>query len=129
MKWSSRVRSSWSHLFYPDNHGGKTVPVTSKPDFSLDFDAIGAAINSQTAAVLVNSPNNPTGKVYSAEDIEGLGALLQRKSKEIGRTIVLISDEPYRGIVYDGVEVPSILKAYPHSIVATSFSKDLSLPG
>ncbi len=117
------------YLFYPDNHGGKAVIVKSKPDFSLDLGAIEAAINPKTAAVLINSPNNPTGKVYSAEDVQGLGELLKRKSKEIGRTIILISDEPYRGIVYDGVEVPSIFKAYSQSIVATSFSKDLSLPG
>ncbi len=117
------------YLFYPDNHGGKTVTVKTRDDFSLDLHAIEAAINPKTAAVLINSPNNPTGKVYSEEDIRGLGALLQNKSAEIGRTIVLISDEPYRGITYDGVKVPSIFKAYAASIVATSFSKDLSLPG
>ncbi|MFH0825516.1 MAG: pyridoxal phosphate-dependent aminotransferase [Pseudomonadota bacterium] len=115
--------------FYLDNHGGKAVPVPTKEDFSPDLYAIEQAINSNTAGVLVNSPNNPTGKVYGEAEIRGLADLLDRKSKEIGRRIVLISDEPYRGIVYDGVVVPSILKAYPHSIVVTSFSKDLSLPG
>ena len=114
------------YVFYADNHGG-IVPTAE--DFSLDLGAIEEAINPNTAAVLINSPNNPTGKVYPEEQINGLGELLARKSKELGRTIVLISDEPYRAITYDGVTVPSILKAYPNSVVVTSFSKDLSLAG
>ncbi len=117
------------YVFYVDNHGGKAVIVPTTEDFSLDLKAIEQSINPNTAAVLINSPNNPTGKVYSESDIRRLGDLLERKSKETGRAIVLISDEPYRGITYDGVKVPGILQAYPHSIVATSFSKDLSLPG
>jgi aspartate aminotransferase len=103
--------------------------VPTKEDFSLDINAIEAAINPNTAAVLINSPNNPTGRVYPEDQIAQLADLLENKSKEIGRSIVLISDEPYRGITYDGVKVPSILKAYPNSIVVTSFSKDLSIPG
>ncbi len=117
------------YVSYADNHGGKVVLVPTLADFSLDLDALEAAITDKTAAVLINSPNNPTGKVYSEQQIHQLGALLDRKSKETGRTIVLISDEPYRGIIYDGVVVPSILKAYANSLVATSFSKDLSLAG
>lgn len=117
------------YVFYIDNHGGKTVQVPTLDDFSLDLAAIEQAINPKTAAVLINSPNNPTGKVFPEDQIRGLGELLEKKSKEINRTIVLISDEPYRGITYDGVTVPSILKAYDNSIVVTSFSKDLSLPG
>jgi len=117
------------YVFYVDNHGGKAVLVPTRPDFSLDLDAIGAAINPKTAAVLINSPNNPTGKVYGEAEIRALAELLTKKSAEIGRPIVLISDEPYRGITYDGVQVPSILQAYPHSAVVTSFSKDLSIPG
>jgi aspartate aminotransferase len=117
------------YVFYLENHGGNPVLVPTLEDFSLDLAAIERAITPKTAAVLINSPNNPTGKVYSEAQLRGLGELLTRKGKEIGRTIVLISDEPYRGITYDGVVVPSVLKAYPHSIVATSFSKDLSLPG
>jgi aspartate aminotransferase len=72
------------YLFYPDNHGGSAVLVSTKDDFSLDLDAIEAAINPKTAAVLINSPNNPTGKVYTQEEIRGLGELLERKSKDIG---------------------------------------------
>lgn len=117
------------YVFYIDNHGGKTVLVPTLPDFSLDLDAIAQAVTPNTAAVLINSPNNPTGKVYTEQQINDLAQLLEKKSAEIGRAIVLISDEPYRGIIYDGVAVPSILKAYPNSIVVTSFSKDLSLPG
>jgi aspartate aminotransferase len=117
------------YLFYVDNHGGKPVLVPTQTDFSLDLGAIEAAVTSKTAAVLINSPNNPTGKVYSQQEIRALGDMLKRKSAEIGRAIVLISDEPYRGIVYDGITVPSILKEYANSVVATSFSKDLSLAG
>ncbi len=115
--------------FYVDNHQGVTVFAPTNDDFSLNLTAIEKFITPRTAAILVNSPNNPTGKVYSEEEIQGLGKLLTRKSVEIGRPIVLISDEPYRGIVYDGVRVPSIFKAYNNSLVVTSFSKDLSLPG
>ncbi len=117
------------YVFYADNHGGKTVLVPTKSDFSLDLDAIGNAVTEKTAAVLINSPNNPTGKIYSEQEIKGLGELLKSKSSEIGRAIVLISDEPYRGITYDGFDVPSIFKSYANTVVATSFSKDLSLPG
>jgi aspartate aminotransferase len=117
------------YTFYSDNHGGKTIVVPSLPDFSLDLAAIEEAINEKTAAVLINSPNNPTGRVYPEEQIRGLADLLRRKSGEVGRAILLISDEPYRGITYDGVTVPGILSAYENSIVATSFSKDLSIPG
>jgi aspartate aminotransferase len=117
------------YVFYADNHGGKTVLVPTKSDFSLDLDAIGNAVTKKTAAVLINSPNNPTGKIYSEQEIKGLGELLKSKSSEIGRAIVLISDEPYRGITYDGYDVPSIFKSYANTVVATSFSKDLSLPG
>ncbi|MFA4987765.1 MAG: pyridoxal phosphate-dependent aminotransferase [Candidatus Brocadiia bacterium] len=117
------------YLFYVDNHGGKPVLVPTLSDFGLDLEAIERAITDKTAAVLINSPNNPTGKVYGESEIQALARLLERKSAEVGRPIVLISDEPYRGITYDGVTVPSILQAYENSIVATSFSKDLSLPG
>ncbi len=117
------------YVFYADNHGGQAVQVPTKADFSLDPDAISAAITPKTAAVLINSPNNPTGKVYSEMEIARLGELLTRKSAEVGRPIVLISDEPYRAITYGDVTVPSILSAYSNSVVVTSFSKDLSLAG
>jgi len=117
------------YVFYADNHGGKVVSVPTLENFGLDLAAIEAAINPETAAVLINCPNNPTGKVYSEPEIKRLGELLRQKSKEIGRPVVLISDEPYRGIVYDGAFVPSVFKAYRNSIICTSFSKDLALAG
>ncbi len=115
--------------FYLDNHGGvlKTVPTTEA--FDLRLDALDEAIGPRTRAVLINSPNNPTGKVYDRASLEALRDLLDRKSAELGRRIYLISDEPYRKIVYDGVEVPPVLEIFPQAFVCTSYSKDLSLPG
>ncbi len=115
--------------FYADNHGGSLKTVQTHPDFTLDLDAIEKAITNKTKAVLINSPNNPTGQVYSEESISQLGEILSRKSRELDRTIYLLSDEPYRKIVFDGIRVPSIFAAYPDSLVATSHSKDLSIPG
>ncbi len=115
--------------FYAANHGGvlKTVPTHS--DFTLDIDAIEKAITPKTKGMIVNSPNNPTGQVYSAKSLEQLGVLLAEKSRQTGRTLYLISDEPYRKIIFDGKTVPSILKAYPETMVVSSYSKDLSIPG
>jgi len=115
--------------FYLDNHQGVPKIVKTKPDFSLDLPALENAVTDKTKAVLINSPNNPTGKVYSKEDLRDLGELLSAYSRKLGRPIYLVSDEPYRKIVYDGIPVPSVFDAYPESFVVTSFSKDLSLPG
>ncbi|MBI4776236.1 MAG: pyridoxal phosphate-dependent aminotransferase [Deltaproteobacteria bacterium] len=117
------------YTFYVDNHGGKIVTAPVLPDFSMDLAALEAQLSPRTAAVLINSPNNPTGKVYIDSDLEALGSLLDRKNAEFGRTIYLIADEPYRKIVYDGVKVPSPFQHYINSLVVTSYSKDLSLPG
>jgi aspartate aminotransferase len=117
------------YKFYADNHVGALKTVPSKPDFQLDLDAMSDAITAKTKAVLINSPNNPTGQVYPEEDLVALGALLEKKSKDYKRTIYLISDEPYRKIVYDGVRVPSIFTSYKNSIIGTSYSKDISIPG
>jgi aspartate aminotransferase len=117
------------YKFYADNHGGILKTVPTKPDFSLDITAISSAINNKTKAVLINSPNNPTGQIYSKESLIELGTILNDKGKKSGRTIYLISDEPYRKIVYDGVKVPSIFSCYRESIIATSYSKDISIPG
>jgi aspartate aminotransferase len=103
--------------------------VTTKKDFSLDMAAIAGAIRNKTKAIIINSPNNPTGKVYSEKEIAELSRILLEKGRSLGRTIYLISDEPYAEIVFDGVTIPSILKSYPNSIVAYSYSKTLSLPG
>lgn len=115
--------------FYADNHGGSLVPVPAGADFSIDVSKIEAAITKKTQAVLINSPNNPTGRVYTEENLKELSDCLSRKSREFGRIIYLISDEPYRKIVYDGIRVPGVFSHYAESIIATSYSKDLSLPG
>ena len=115
--------------FYVSNHGGVLKTVATHPDFTLDIKAIEVAITPKTKAVLINSPNNPTGQIYSRESLETLGALLYRKGRELGRTLYLISDEPYRKIVYDNARVPSIFSAYAESILTTSYSKDISIPG
>jgi len=114
---------------YAANHGGTLVAVPSRADFDLDVEAFGRAIAPGTAAVILNSPNNPTGRVYPESTIRALGDMLEIRSREVGRSILLISDEPYRKLVYDGAAVPSVMKAYRNSVVLTSYSKDLSIPG
>jgi len=114
---------------YVDNCGGVLVVADSAPDFSLDPDAVARVLSPRTAAVIVNSPNNPTGRVYPASAIAALAAVLSRHAAASGRAPYLVVDEPYRDIVYDGVAVPPVLSAYPESIVASSFSKTLSIPG
>ncbi len=104
----------------------KTAP--SQPNFHLDLTAIEKAITRKTRVMLINSPNNPTGVVYSAEELAGLGRVLDQASQRFGKRIYLISDEPYRKIIYSG-EVPSVFKAYPHTIIVSSYSKELSLAG
>jgi aspartate aminotransferase len=96
--------------------------------FHLDIAAIERRLTFKTRVLLINSPNNPSGAVYSAAELKALGGLLQRASARFGKRIYLVSDEPYRRIAYD-VEVPSVFAAYPHSIVVNSFSKELSLAG
>ncbi len=111
--------------FYVDNHGGVTKIVNTREDFSLDLAAIEAAIGERTKAIIINSPNNPTGQIYSASELAGLAEILGRARQ----TIYLIADEPYRKIVYDGHTVPGVFPAYRNSLVVSSYSKDLSLPG
>jgi aspartate aminotransferase len=115
--------------FYIDNHGGRSRVVPTDREFNLDFAAIKAAISDKTKVVLVNSPNNPTGQIYSREDIQRLGRLLDSQCDSLCTTIYLVADEPYRKIVYDNHEVPSVMAATSNSIVVSSYSKDLSLPG
>lgn len=114
---------------YVENHGGSLKTVATLPDFKLDLRALRDSITPKTKAVLINSPNNPTGQVYSKETLDHLGQMLQEQGRRLNRTLYLISDEPYRKIVYDGTQVPSIFAAYSESILATSYSKDISIPG
>ncbi|MDA3958195.1 pyridoxal phosphate-dependent aminotransferase, partial [Oceanispirochaeta sp.] len=117
------------YKFYCDNHGGTLELVDCLPGFDLNIKAFESAIDETTAAVIINSPNNPSGKVYSEDRLKELADLLDRKSVEIGRRIYILCDEPYRKIIYGDVKVPSIPALYPHTMVCTSYSKDLSIPG
>lgn len=109
--------------------GGVVRTVDCDGDFKLDPSAISAAINDRTAAIIINSPNNPTGAVYGEENVREVCDVLRRRSRELGRTVYLISDEPYRELVYDGVSVPFLTKFYDDVLVCYSFSKSLSIPG
>ena len=110
--------------------GGRFVVVPAKTDdFQINFDAFERALTPKTKAVIVNSPNNPSGAVYSAETITQLAELLRRKEEEYGHPIFIIADEPYREIVYAGAAVPCIPNFYDDTIVCYSYSKSFSLPG
>jgi len=117
------------YFFYIDNHNGIGKLVKTNDDFSLNLEAIEAAITPKTKAMIINSPNNPSGRIYDRESLIRLGRLFEEIKAKNHRTIYLLSDEPYSKIVYDGVRVPSVFQAYANSIIATSYSKDLSLPG
>jgi aspartate aminotransferase len=115
--------------FYIDNHGGVAKIVNTAEDFSLDLAAIAAALTARTKAIIINSPNNPTGQVYAAGELAGLASILAAAGERFATTIYTIADEPYRKIIYDGLEVPSVLQANRNTILVSSYSKDLSLPG
>jgi aspartate aminotransferase len=117
------------YRFYIDNAGGNLRLVDTKEDFSLDVDAIEKAIHKNTKAVLINSPHNPTGVVYSHESLVALGRMLERKSHQMEKTLYLVSDEAYKRLVYDHITLPVIFHYYPHTIRVTSHSKDLALAG
>ncbi len=118
------------YVFYAQNHQGVLRPVPARPlTFELDLPAMEAAITDKTRVVLVNSPNNPSGAVYTAEQLAALGDILARKSREHGRPIYLVSDEPYRFLTFDGVQAPPVLPVYEYAVVVNSFSKNLSLAG
>lgn len=108
--------------------GGKCAPIPTKEDFHLDMEALERGIGRNTRAIVVNSPNNPTGVVYGEEELMSLAALLKRKSEEHGEPVLLVADEPYRALVY-GKAVPYLPALYPETAVCYSFSKALSLAG
>jgi aspartate aminotransferase len=113
------------YVFYAENHGGKLVVVRPKADLTPDIHAIEAAITPRTRAILVNSPNNPSGVIYPRSTFVEIEALLAR----VAQPIVLISDEPYRALVFDDVDVPEVPPLVTRAIIATSWSKSLAIPG
>ena len=115
--------------FYADNFGAKIVPADPAEGFQLNLKSIADKITPATRAVLINSPHNPTGVIYKAEELAELGRMLSQASQKNGRPIFLISDEPYRQLVYGGAKVPPVFAAYTHCLVGNSYSKDMSLPG
>lgn len=115
---------------FAEKAGAKlTVVKCREEDFQIDFEALSQAINAKTKAIIVNSPNNPSGAVLNRDTIIELSSLLNKKSQEYGTDIYIIADEPYRELVYGGKEVPYIPNFYNNTLVCYSFSKSLSLPG
>jgi len=115
---------------YVSNYDGKIVVVPSNPsDFQPDPEALRLAITPKTKAIILNSPNNPTGVIYPAEVVKKLADVLEEKSREYGSPIYIVSDEPYRELAYDGIEVPYLAKIYRNTIACYSWSKSLTLPG
>lgn len=115
---------------YVDNVSGKLIAVSPDTEtFQPNLEELETLISPRTKAIIINNPNNPTGVVYGEETVKALAALLDRKQKELGISIYLIADEPYRELAYDGVEVPYLTKYYDNTIVGYSYSKSLSLPG
>jgi aspartate aminotransferase len=117
------------YIFYVDNHNAKHIIANSEENFDLNIENIEKVITEKTRAIIINSPNNPTGKIYSEENLIKLSNLLTKYSEKFNHPIYILSDEPYRNIVYDNITVPSILNIYPDSIIAHSYSKELSLAG
>ncbi|WP_303721268.1 pyridoxal phosphate-dependent aminotransferase [Malonomonas rubra] len=116
------------YKFYIDNHQGIPVTVATDDNFQPDLKAIGCAISERTKAIIINSPNNPTGVIYPEETLKALGVLLKEKEQHFGTSITAISDEPYAKISY-GEEVPCIFNCVENAVIVTSHSKDLALPG
>jgi aspartate aminotransferase len=114
---------------YVDNHGGIIKVLPTDEQFIPKLDTLENGVTAKTKAVIINSPNNPTGAVYSEQLIRQLGELLGKKEAQYGKQIYLISDEAYRMIIYDGLKCPPVFYHHPQTIVVTSHSKDLALPG
>ncbi len=115
---------------FAESNGAKLVVVPADiPAFQINWEALAARINERTQGVIINTPNNPSGVIYTRETLERLAALLTEKGAELGHPIFLIADEPYRELAYDDAEVPFIPSIYPNTIVCYSYSKSLSLPG
>ncbi|MBN1295241.1 pyridoxal phosphate-dependent aminotransferase [bacterium] len=116
------------YVFYADNAGGQVVVVETDADFNLNPAAIEAAMEPSVRALIINTPNNPTGRIYSMDVLQDVGAIVDRKSKEYGRPIYILSDEPYKRITY-GIDPPSLFHISTNTLVCTSYSKELVIPG
>lgn len=115
---------------YIDNFDGRmVVSQCNMETFQPDLENLESKITSATKAIILNSPNNPTGAIYEEAILKDMAKLIQKKEKELGNNILVISDEPYTRLVYDGETVPSVLKIFPKSVIVNSFSKSLNLPG
>lgn len=114
---------------FVESKGGKFDYVPAAADFRVNLEALKQAVDESTQGVIINSPNNPGGKIYTREELKALASLLEEKSRQFGHPIYLISDEPYRELAYDGLEVPWIPSIYRNSIVCYSWSKSFSIPG
>lgn len=116
--------------FYVGNFGGRLVTIPSRDfTFEIDVEGIGRAMTAKTRAIILNSPNNPTGVIYTAAQLAALGEIVAAAERRYGRPIYVVADEPYRFLNYDGAEIPSVFGYFPHSVVVGSFSKTLSLAG
>ncbi len=115
---------------YIVNAGGKTVVAKlNQADFHINLGAVEAVLTPSTKAIILNTPHNPTGVIFTEDELTSLSALLEKKSREFGTEIYVISDEPYVSIIYDGVDVPNMMSLFKNAIVVNSFSKSLALPG
>ena len=117
------------YKFYADNVGARCEVVETDSEFNIDIDAVEKALKPGVKAMIVNTPNNPTGRVYPRDTLMALGRLVDRKSEEFGHPIYIISDEPYKRIVYGDVDVTSLFDISPNTIICTSYSKELCIPG
>jgi aspartate aminotransferase len=117
------------YLFYVSNHRGEVRIAQTDDAFQPDLESLAATLGPKTKALILNSPNNPTGVIYSEETLTRMAALLDEHRERTGNNVYVISDEPYRRLVYNGEKIPPVLKIFPDSIFCTSHAKDLSIPG
>lgn len=118
------------YIFYIKNHNGVPVEVSANPNtFEPDLEALEAKITDKTRAIIINTPNNPTGVIYSEESLKALAAIVAKKEAEIGHEIFVISDEPYKAIIYDNGKAPNVHNIFKNSLIVNSYSKSLGLAG
>jgi aspartate aminotransferase len=117
------------YLFYVENHRGVVAVAESTREFLLDPASLARVLTPRTRVVVINSPNNPTGRVYPAENLRAIGLALAAHEALVGREVLLVADDPYSKIVFDGTQVPSPLAAHPHTVLVGCHSKDLAIPG